>query len=113
MPTLPRDDHPSARGGRSARSPPSRGWPALSRESDDRPTVSASANEIVIPSTSSNAKPRTIGIGERTRTQKPAAVANPAVAITGAPFDAASTAARGGEEPARAASTKRAWNWIA
>ncbi len=57
------------------------------------------AKAIAIPSTRSRAKPRTIGIGERTRTQNPAAVARPAVAITGPPRAAASTAARGGEEP--------------
>ena len=66
-----------------------------------------------MPNTSSSAKPRTIGIGDSTSTANPATVARPAVAITGPPLAAASTAARGGEEPARTASRTRAWNWIA
>ena len=61
-----------------------------------------------MPPTRSSANARTIGIGESSRTQNPAAVARHAVAITGPPRAAASTAARGGEDPSRTASTKRA-----
>jgi hypothetical protein len=85
----------------------------LSRERLERPTVSASAKATASPSTRRSAKPRTIGIGDSTSTAKPATVARRAVPITGPPLAAASTAARGGEEPERTASAKRAWNWIA
>ena len=50
---------------------------------------------------------RAAGRGSRRRSRAAA------VAITGPPRAAASTAARGGEEPSARASLKRAWNWIA
>ena len=75
--------------------------------------MSARQKAIATPTTSRMPKPRTIGIGESKRTQKPATVASAAVAITGPPRAAASTAARAGELPVSICSPNRAWNWIA
>ena len=72
------------------------------------PPVSASANAIATPSTSSTPKPRTIGTGESSSTRKPAAVASAAVPIVGAATRAARTAPR-----AVGGSAIRAWYWIA
>ena len=65
-----------------------------------------------MPMISATPKPRTIGIGERSRMRKPVAVARPAVAMIGAPADAAITARSIGSAPEEA-SSKRAWNWMA
>ena len=59
-----------------------------------RPAVMARKNAIARPPTRSSPNDWTIGIGERIRTRKPAAVASAAVATTGPPFAAASAAAR-------------------
>ena len=87
----------------------------MRRVSDNvaNPVLTARRNASATPTTSSSPNPRTIGIGDSSSTRKPAAVARQAVAIIGPPRTAASTAARGGDAPARVASTKRAWNWIA
>ena len=66
-----------------------------------------------IPTSNSKPKLRITGIGQSSRTRKPAPVASIATAMFGAPRAAAPTAAAGGDEPAARASPNRAWNWIA
>ncbi len=87
--------------------------PAPVSERIANPAVSASTNAMRMPATSSTPNERTIGIGESSSTEKPAAVARHAVATTGPPRAAASAAARAGDDPPSRASTKRACSWIA
>src|SRR5262249_6142978 len=78
-----------------------------------RPPVSATTNARATPITSSRPKERTRGLGESTKTAKPAIVARQAAPITGPPPAAAVATARPGGAPSARDSLNRAWNWIA
>ena len=79
--------------------------PACLAASSAKPAVSVTANASTMPTTSRAPNARTIGTGDSSRTRNPAAVAAPAVAITGPPASA---------PPPRAPSARnRDWNWIA
>jgi hypothetical protein len=79
-----------------------------------KPAVSVSANASTIPITSRIPNDLTIGTGDSSRTRKPAAVAAPAVAITGPPARAACAARSAWSPPASGAvSLNLDWNWIA
>ena len=75
------------------------------------PSVSAHSSASAMPTTSSSPKPRTIGTGESASTRKPAAVAQAAITIVGAPSRATRpTASASGSS---SCSCSRDCSWIA